>query len=188
MVLFYKGWIFVFLEWCASLIGNVIEKIYFLILLLSPLGKEVAIYLIEFWKLCFVLTYEISSFLFSYFVISLLHWNKVEIHLPKDALCYVWLKLAQWFWRKRFSESCQFIFTIFQLSPLGKGYDRSFEETAPKNELFPVWFKLAQWLWRIRWCDKFTDRRSIDQKSILALSDHISLILNRNIIKIVHWR
>ena len=124
------------------------------------------------FKLCFVLTYEISSFLFSYFVISLLHWNKVEIHLPKDALCYVWLKLAQWFWRKRFSESCQFIFTIFQLFTLGKGYDRSFEETAPKNGLCPVWLKLAQWLWRIRWCDKFTDRQT-DRRRLIRKA-HLS--------------
>ena len=28
-----------------------------------------------------------------------LHLNKLESPLPKDALCQVWLKLAQWFWR-----------------------------------------------------------------------------------------
>ena len=30
-----------------------------------------------------------------------LHLNKLESSSPKDALCQVWLKLAQWFWRKR---------------------------------------------------------------------------------------
>ena len=30
-----------------------------------------------------------------------LHWNKHQSPLPKDALCQVWLKLAQWFWRRR---------------------------------------------------------------------------------------
>ena len=30
-----------------------------------------------------------------------LHWNKLESPSPKDALCQVWLKLAQWFWRRR---------------------------------------------------------------------------------------
>ena len=30
-----------------------------------------------------------------------LHLNKFESPLPKDALCQVWLKLAQWFWRRR---------------------------------------------------------------------------------------
>ena len=30
-----------------------------------------------------------------------LHLNKLESPLLKDALCQVWLKLAQWFWRSR---------------------------------------------------------------------------------------
>ena len=30
-----------------------------------------------------------------------LHLNKFESPSPKDALCQVWLKLAQWFWRRR---------------------------------------------------------------------------------------
>ena len=29
------------------------------------------------------------------------HLNKLESPSPKDALCQVWLKLAQWFWRRR---------------------------------------------------------------------------------------
>mgnify|MGYP003691357863 CR=1 FL=1 len=44
---------------------------------------------------------------FRYFVILLekvgaLHLNKPEYPLPKDALCQVWLKLAQLFWRRRY--------------------------------------------------------------------------------------
>ena len=31
-----------------------------------------------------------------------LHLNKLESPSPKDALCQVWLKLAQWFWRRIF--------------------------------------------------------------------------------------
>ena len=31
-----------------------------------------------------------------------LHLKKLESPSPKDAFCQVWLKLAQWFWRKRF--------------------------------------------------------------------------------------
>ena len=45
---------------------------------------------------------------FYYFVIispwkrgGALHLNKLESPSPKDALCQVWLKLAQWFWRRR---------------------------------------------------------------------------------------
>ena len=30
-----------------------------------------------------------------------LHVNKLESPPLKDALCQVWLKLAQWFWRRR---------------------------------------------------------------------------------------
>jgi hypothetical protein len=31
-----------------------------------------------------------------------LHLNKIESPSPMDDLCHVWLKLAQWFWRRRF--------------------------------------------------------------------------------------
>ena len=31
-----------------------------------------------------------------------LHLNKLKSPSPKDALCQIWLKLAQWFWRRRF--------------------------------------------------------------------------------------
>ena len=34
---------------------------------------------------------------------------KVESPFPKDTFCQVWLKLAQWFWRRKF---CQCIFAI----------------------------------------------------------------------------
>ena len=33
-----------------------------------------------------------------------LHLNKLESSSLKDFLCQVWLKLAQWFWRKRKCE------------------------------------------------------------------------------------
>ena len=28
------------------------------------------------------------------------HLNKLESPSPKDVLCQIWLKLAQWFWRR----------------------------------------------------------------------------------------
>ena len=57
----------------------------------------------------------ISSMFFRYFVFisswkrnRVLHFNKLESPSPKDALCQVWLKLAQWFWRRwRNVESLQ---------------------------------------------------------------------------------
>jgi hypothetical protein len=54
-----------------------------------------------------------------------LHFNKLESPHPKDNLCQVWLKLAQWFGRRRFLN----IFTIFLLSPLREGRRCSFEQT-----------------------------------------------------------
>ena len=40
-----------------------------------------------------------------------LHLKKVESPSPKDALCQVWLKLAQWFWRRNFFN----FFNVFSL-------------------------------------------------------------------------
>ena len=59
-----------------------------------------------------------------------LHLNKLEFLSPKDAFCKVWLKLVQWFWRRRFFfRFLQFIFSISWLSPPGKGQGPSFEQT-----------------------------------------------------------
>ena len=59
-------------------------------------------------------------YFFRYFVIispwkriEPLHFNKLESPLPKKALCLVWLKLAQWFLRRRFFKFRQCIFAIF---------------------------------------------------------------------------
>ena len=35
-----------------------------------------------------------------------LYLNNLESPLPKDDLCQVWLKLAGWFWRRRFLTRC----------------------------------------------------------------------------------
>ena len=53
-----------------------------------------------------------------------LHLNKLISPSPKDVLCQVWLKLAKWFWRRRF-----FYFVNVFLSPLGKERGPSFEQT-----------------------------------------------------------
>ena len=82
-----------------------------------------------------------------------LHLNKLESHTPKDALCQVWLKLAQWFWRRRFFEFRQCILTIslFIYHPLQKGgalHLNKLESHTPKDALCQVWLKLALWFWR----------------------------------------
>jgi hypothetical protein len=48
-----------------------------------------------------------------------LYLNNLEFFLPKDDLYQVWLKLAYWSWRRKFSKKFQCIFTLLLLSPLG---------------------------------------------------------------------
>ena len=71
--------------------------------------------------------------------------NKIKSHLPKDALCQVWLKLAQWFRRGRFFNFVN-VFSLFRdYLPLGKGvvyYLNKLEFPSPKNALGQVWLKL----------------------------------------------
>ena len=60
----------------------------------------------DFWKNIFN---NISYFCY-YLPLELgvaLHLNKLESPLPSDALCQVWLKLAQWFWKKKIFEYFQ---------------------------------------------------------------------------------
>ena len=76
-----------------------------------------------------------------------LHLNKLESPLPKDTLCQVWLKLAQWFWRRRFLK----VVNLFLLFPnyffFGKGIAlqlNKLESPSPRDTLCQVWLKLAQ--------------------------------------------
>ena len=49
------------------------------------------------------------------------HLNWFESPSPKDALCQVWLKLVQWFWRKRLQSLKKCIFLPFRsYLPFGK--------------------------------------------------------------------
>ena len=54
-----------------------------------------------------------------------LHLNKLESPSTKDALCQIWLKLAQRFWRRFLN----FVNVFPTLSPLVKGFGPSFEQT-----------------------------------------------------------
>ena len=109
-----------------------------------------------------------------------LHLNKLEYLSPKDALCQVWLKLAQRFWRN-FLKFCQSNFGSLFFCFHGKRHGHSFQQTrvpinvflqfhnylllekdmalhlnkleslSPKDVLCQVWLKLAQWFLRRRW-------------------------------------
>ena len=47
--------------------------------------------------------------------------NKLEIPLPKNALCQDWLILAQWFWRRQFLNIFNIILHFCSYLPLEKG-------------------------------------------------------------------
>ena len=56
-----------------------------------------------------------------YETLLVLHLKTFEFPSPKDALCQVWIKLAQWFWRRRFFNFVN-VFSLFQnYLPLEKG-------------------------------------------------------------------
>ena len=47
--------------------------------------------------------------------------NKFKSPSPKDAMCQVWLKLAQWFWRRRFFNFINVLLLFHNYLPLEKG-------------------------------------------------------------------
>ena len=70
-----------------------------------------------------------------------LHLYKLESPSPKDALCQVWLKLAYWFWRRRFLKFVN-LFSLFRnYLPLEKGGAlllNKLESPSPKDALCQV--------------------------------------------------
>ena len=82
-----------------------------------------------------------------------LHLNILIYLSPKDDLCQVWLKLTQWFCRRRFLKSIN-VFSLFRnYLPLEKGrglHLNKLEPPSPKDVLCQVWLKLAQWFWKRR--------------------------------------
>ena len=102
----------------------------------------------------------ILSMYFHYFVIispwkraGAHHMNKLDSPSPKDALCQVWLKLAQWFWRRRIFNFVNIFSQFHNYIPLEKGGTlllNKLESPSPKDALCQVWLKLAQWFCRRR--------------------------------------
>ena len=87
--------------------------------------------------------FRISSICFRY---CLIIW-------PLCALCQIWLKLAQWFLRRR-SLDCVNVFSLLRsYLPLGKGvavYLNKIESTPPKDTLCLAWLELVQYFSRKR--------------------------------------
>ena len=72
-------------------------------------------------------------------------FNKFKFPYSKDALCQVWLKLAQWFLR-RFLKLVNVLSLFPYYLPLEKGGVlnlNKFEFPLPKNALCQVWLKLV---------------------------------------------
>jgi hypothetical protein len=67
-------------------------------------------------------------------------------------LCQVWLKLAQWFWRRFLNDHTQFLHFCDYL-PLEEDltlYLNKLKFPLPKDNVYQVWLNLARWFWRRR--------------------------------------
>ena len=91
-----------------------------------------------------------------------IHFNKLDSYWPNDVSWYVWLKLAQWFWRRRFVNfaNTYSLFCYYLLFKKGVVLHLDIlKSPSPKNGLYQVWLKLVLWFWRKRWkCEKSTDK------------------------------
>ena len=65
-------------------------------------------------------------------------------------MCQVWLKLAQWFWRRRFFNFVN-AFSLFRnyllLEKSGALHLNKLESPLPKNDFGRFWLKMAKWFW-----------------------------------------
>jgi hypothetical protein len=67
--------------------------------------------------------------------------NKLESPSPKDDLCQVWLKFAQWFWRRRFLNDHTPILHLCDYLPFEEDlalYLKKCESPLPKDDLYQV--------------------------------------------------
>ena len=86
--------------------------------------------------------------------------QKLVSLLPKEALCQVWMKLAQWFWRRSFlnfvNKFLLFVIMSFWKKAWPLHLDKP-ESPSSYDVSCQVWLKLAQWFWRrflnfvVRW-------------------------------------
>ena len=76
-----------------------------------------------------------------------LYLNKFESPPPKNALCQVWMKLAQWSLRRRFFLSSSIYFNYFLIFSTWKRVWpfiwKKLESPSPKDALCQVWLKSA---------------------------------------------
>ena len=105
-----------------------------------------------------------------------LHLNKLESPLPKDALCQVWLKFAQWFWRRRFLNIFNIILHFRYNLPLEKGvalhYSKNWNPLHPSmlGDKFGRNWPSGYGGWK---CEKFTDGQTNDRQQAIRKA-HLS--------------
>ena len=140
-----------------------------------------------FWRKIFLNFVYVFSLFRNYIPLEkggALHLNKLESPSPNDALCQVWLKLAQWFWRRRFFNFVD-VFSLFRnYLPLEKGrahHLNKLESPSPKDALCQVWLKLAQWFQKRRFLNfvnvfsLFPNYLPLEKSGALHLNKHESL-------------
>ena len=137
-----------------------------------------------FWRRRFFNFVNVFSLFRNYLFLEeggALHWNKLESPSPKDALCQVWMKLAQWFWRRRFFSVVN-VFSLFRnylpLEKSGALHLNKLECPLPKDALCQVWLKWpggsgeedenVKSLQTDGRTDRQTDRRKVIRKANLS--------------------
>ena len=86
----------------------------------------------------YIITGEKNTQYLLFEIWMVLYLNKLDSPSPKDALCQVWLKLAQWFWKRRFLNKLK-AFSLFRnYLPLEMGmalHLNKFESPSPTRML-----------------------------------------------------
>ena len=73
-------------------------------------------------------------------------------------MCQVWLKIAQWFWSRRFLKVLNVFISFPNYLPFQKGVTfrlNKLEFPSSKNAVWQDWLKLDQWFWRRRFFKVF---------------------------------
>ena len=113
-----------------------------------------------------------------------LHLNNVESHSTNDALCQVWLKLAQWFWRRTIFEISSLYFRYLTIISPWKRRGPLFKQTwilftqgyfvSSLVEIGPVVLEKKMKIWKVyRQTDGRTDRQTDNGWQVIRKS-HLS--------------
>ena len=103
-----------------------------------------------FWRRTFLKVLNVFLLFPNYILFEkgvALHLNKHESPSPKDAMCQVWLKLAHWFWRRRFFFKLVNLFLLYpNYLPFGNDVPlllNKLESLSLRDNFCHVWLKLA---------------------------------------------